>query len=306
MTGSDRFSARAAAVLAAAVVTVSFSAIFVRLATAPALIIAAGRLIIATLIILPPAIVFKKRELRRLGRVEILLAFIGGLFLAGHFYYWIASLQLTTVAHSVLFVSTHPIFVLIASRLFFGEKISPAAFFGSLVALAGIVMISGGGFRLAYGGLPGDFMALTGAVMMAGYLLVGRALRPMISTLSYTVIVYGTAALMLTAGALLGGIPFYPYPCTDYLLFAALAVIPTIFGHSIFNWALNRYSATLVSLLFLGEPIGAAVLAWLIFREQPEPFFFPGAALVLAGLAVVIMGRARCTGPGGKPTVPPR
>jgi len=128
----------------------------------------------------------------------------------------------------------------------------------------------------------------------------------MISTLSYTVIVYGTAALMLTAGALLGGIPFYPYPCTDYLLFAALAVIPTIFGHSIFNWALNRYSATLVSLLFLGEPIGAAVLAWLIFREQPEPFFFPGAALVLAGLAVVIMGRARCTGPWGKPTVPPR
>lgn len=306
MTGIDRFSARSAAVLAAAVVAVSFSAIFVRLATAPALIIAAGRLIIATLVILPPALVLKRREMRRLRRMEIFLAFLGGLFLAGHFYYWIGSLQLTTVAHSVLFVSTHQLFVLIASRLFFGEKIPPAAIFGSLAAFAGIAMISGGSFRIAYGGLPGDFLALTGAVMMAGYLLVGRVLRPVISTLSYTVIVYGTAALVLTAAALLGGIPFYPYPFTDYLLFAALAIIPTIFGHSIFNWALKRYSATLVSLLFLGEPIGAAVLAWLIFREQPEPFFFPGAALVLAGLAVVIMSRCRSAGPEESPTVPPR
>ncbi|HED24798.1 MAG TPA: DMT family transporter, partial [Firmicutes bacterium] len=224
MNGARLSPARAAAVLAAAVVAVSFSAIFVRLATAPPLIIAAARLIIATLIIAPPALALKRRELRRLKKGEIFLALLGGLFLAAHFYYWISSLELTTVAHSVLFVSAHPLFVLIASRLFFGEKISPAALIGMLVAFSGIALISGGSIRIAYGGLPGDFMALTGAVMMAGYLMVGRVLRPVISTLSYTLIVYGTAAFVLTAAALVGGTPFYPYPFTDYLLFAALAV----------------------------------------------------------------------------------
>lgn len=293
----DAFSIFKAAALPAAVVAVSFSAIFIRLAVAPALVIAAYRLLITILIIAPPALSLKHRELRRLSGTEVGLAVLGGFFLAGHFYAWIASLSLTSIAHSVLFVSTHPLFVIVASRFFFAEKVSPRALVGSLLALAGIVVISGGSFRAAYDTIPGDFLALTGAVMMAGYLLIGRSLRRGISTLGYTFIVYGTAAAVLTAAALIGRIPLYPYPAMDYLLFVALALIPTIMGHSVFNWALQRYSATFVSLCFLGEPVGAAVLAWLIFQEQPASFFFPGAALVLGGLVLVVTRRTKENGP---------
>lgn len=277
-----------ASALPVAVVAISFSAIFIRFSAAPALVIAAYRLIFTVLLIGPPALILRGGELRGLKSSQIGLAAVGGLFLAGHFYSWIASLSLTSVAHSVLFVSTHPLFVIIASRFLFGEKISRRAVIGSILAITGILVISGGSFRAAYDTLPGDFLALTGAVMMGAYLLVGRSLRRTCSTLAYTFIVYSTAALVLIIAALLTSVPLYPYPRSEYLIFIALALIPTLMGHSVFNWALQRYSATLVSLLFLGEPIGASLLAWFIFFERPAFFFFPGAALILGGLALVV------------------
>jgi len=302
----EKPSAIKALALPAAVVAISFSAIFIRLATAPALVIASYRLLITTFIVAPPALTLEHGELRRLSGPETGLAVLGGFFLAGHFYAWIASLALTSIAHSVLFVSTHPLFVIVASRFLFAEKITLQAVVGAVLALAGIAVISGGTLQAASETLPGDFLALTGAVMMAGYLLVGRSLRRSVSTLAYTLIVYGTAAVVLTAAALIIRMPLYPYPAADYLLFAALAIIPTIMGHTVFNWALRRFSATLISLLFLGEPIGATVLAWLIFREHPAAFFFPGAALVLSGLFLVVTRKTKESGPAQTPPGLPR
>lgn len=275
------------------VVAISFSVVFIRYSTAPALVIAAYRLLLTTILIAPPALYLRRGELLALGRRDLALALLGGVFLAGHFYAWIASLALTDIAHSVLFVSLHPLFVLVASRLLFAEKIFPQALLGTLVTLVGALIVGGGGVQAGRDTLPGDLLALLGALMIAGYLLVGRHLRRHLTTLSYTTLVYGMAAFVLLGLALLTSTPLYPYPPRDYLLFAALALIPTIMGHSVFNWALERYSATLVSLLYLGEPVGAAILGWFFFREQPGAFFFPGAVLVLAGLALVVTARAR-------------
>ncbi len=278
-------------ILAMAVLAISFSAILVRYAEAPALIIAAYRLIFTTLIIAPPTLILKRAEFKSLTLKEFGLAVAGGLFLAGHFYSWIASLGMTSVAHSVLFVSMHPLFVIVASRVFFGEAISSRAVLGSLVALTGAIIISGGSFQAGEGTLPGDLLALTGAVMMTGYLMVGRSLRANYSTLPYTFMIYGIAAAALTVLALTTRTPLYPYSGFTFMLFVAMAIIPTIMGHSVFNWALKRFSATLISLLFLGEPVGASLLAWFILLEQPGPIFFPGAAMVLLGLALVVLSQ---------------
>lgn len=284
--------------LLAAVVAVSFSAIFIRLSSAPPLIIAAYRLGITVLLIAVPVLVLKGRELCSLKLKDLALGAVGGLFLAAHFYCYIAALGLTTVAHAVLFISTHPLFVIVIARFLFGEKITLWAAAGASIALSGIVVISSGSLQLADTTLPGDFLALTGAVMMTGYLLVGRSMRRNCSTLTYTFIVYGAAALILFAAAVLINIPLYPYPAADYMIFLALAVVPTIMGHSVFNWALKKFSATLVSLLFLGEPIGASILAWLFFREQPQTYFYPGALLILVGLALVVIKNTKANAPG--------
>ncbi len=298
MINENRLPVLTVMVLAMAVIAISFSAILVRYSTAPALIIAAYRLIFTTLIITPPVLLLKRDELGRLSLKEFALGLAGGLFLAGHFYSWIASLSMTSVAHSVLFVSMHPLFVIVASRVFFGETISPRAVFGSVIALLGAIIISGGSFQADAGTLPGDLLALSGAVMMTGYLMVGRKLRASYSTLTYTFVVYGAAAAALTIVALISATPLFPYSTLNYLLFAAMAVIPTIMGHSVFNWALKRFSATLISLLFLGEPVGASLLAWFMLNERPEAIFFPGAIMVLFGLAMVVLSkRAKAAGP---------
>ncbi len=126
---------------------------------------------------------------------------------------------------------------------------------------------------------------------MTGYLMVGRKLRAGYSTLTYTFVVYGAAAAALTIVALISATPLFPYSTLNYLLFAAMAVIPTIMGHSVFNWALKRFSATLISLLFLGEPVGASLLAWFMLNERPGAIFFPGAIMVLFGLAMVVLSK---------------
>ncbi len=276
-----------------AVLAVSFSAVFIRLSAAPSLAIAAYRLGFTVLILVIPTVVLKRSELRRIKMQELGLAAIGGFFLAAHFYCYIASLSLTSIAHSVLFISTHPLFVIIASRIFLREKISIPAVFGSILALVGLAVITGGNIQAARDTIPGDMLALTGALMITGYLLVGRKMRRNYSTLSYTFLVYGAAALFLFIFAIIFKVPLAPYQSKEYLIFLALALVPTIMGHSVFNWALRKFSATVVSLLFLGEPICASILAWLIFSELPGVYFFPGALLVLTGLGLVVIRSSR-------------
>ena len=130
----------------------------------------------------------------------------------------------------------------------------------------------------------GDFLALVGAWMAAGYMLVGRKLRVKTSLIPYIFVVYGAAAIVLLAVMLAMGKSPVGYPPLAYLWFVLLALVPQLLGHSSFNWALRYLPASFVSVVLLGEPIGSTILAYFILQEKPGWLKLGGAVLILAGI----------------------
>jgi drug/metabolite transporter (DMT)-like permease len=273
-------------VLAIGVMSVSFAAIFIRLAEAPPLVIAAYRLCLASLVIVPVAWARSGDELRCLSRQNIIMAVLSGAFLALHFGLWIASLSYTSVATSVVLVTANPIFVAIASYFLFQEKLSKQAILGIVISLIGAVLIGYGNWRLGPSPLFGGILALLGALAVAGYLLIGRRLRRSIGLLSYVSLVYSSAAVFLVLSALAFGYRLVGYSTTTYVMLVLLAVVPQLIGHSSLNWSLRFLPATLVTIAVLGEPVAATALAFLILNEVPTSGEIGGGILILAGISI--------------------
>jgi drug/metabolite transporter (DMT)-like permease len=275
------------------VFAVSFSALFVRLATAPALMIATYRLLFTFLLLAPYALFRYRAELVLISWQQRGLAAASGICLALHLVTWFISLRYTSVASSVVLVTTQPIFVVIGSWIFFRERVSRIAMIGGALALCGSIFIGAADFQIGREAFFGDLLALAAAILVSGYLLIGRLLRGGISLPVYTFYTYGSSTVALLLASLISGTPFAPYPATDWLLFLALAVVCTIFGHTIFNWVLRHVQASVVSVSILGEPLGAILWASLFLREYPTIRQAIGGSIIFAGLFIFTRYSAR-------------
>lgn len=273
-------------VLATGVVSVAFAAVFIRLAEAPPLVIAAYRLSIAALVLAPVAWIKARDELRGLDRRQVWLAVASGAFLALHFSLWIASLDFTSVASSVVLVTASPIFVAIASYLLFREKLTVRIIGGIAISVAGAIIIGYASWQIGVNSLLGSILSLGGALAVSGYMLIGRRLRQNTGLLSYIFLTYLSAAVFLMAAVLITGQKLQGYSGTTYLMFILLALVPQLVGHTSLNWALKYMPATIVTVAVLGEPVGATLLAWSILGEVPRLVEIIGGLLILAGIAV--------------------
>lgn len=276
-------------VLFAGVLIASTASILIRYTQAagvPSISIAAWRLAIATLILTPLAWARAGPELRGLSRRELGLALVSGAFLAAHFASWISSLAFTSVASSSALVSTIPLWVGLASLLIFRERMGWGALAGIGLTLVGTVLIGLSDSQASTQPNPtlGNSLALLGAAAMSGYLLIGRGLRRRLSVLAYISVVYATAGIVLVVWALLAGQPMLGFPPYAYLLLLGLAVGPQLLGHTAFNYALSTLSATFVAVAILGEPIGAAVFAFVLFGERFAPLQLAGFVVLLIGI----------------------
>ncbi|NLK52787.1 MAG: DMT family transporter [Syntrophomonadaceae bacterium] len=271
------------------VAAVSFASIFTRLITAPPLIIAFYRLAFTVLLLSPWALSRAGRsELITIRGKDLALALLAGVFLAVHFVVWITSLQYTSIASSTVLVTMQPLFVVTLGFLFLKEKINRISALGALVALTGSIIVGAGDFRLGGMAFWGDLLAFAGAFFVAVYVLIGRSLRSRFSLFPYVFLVFSSAALSLLLFNLFTRLPLYPYPASDWLWFVALALIPTIFGHTVFNWALRYVQAAVVSVSILGEPVGATFLGYLVFREVPGVFQLVGGLVIISGLFLFV------------------
>ncbi|MDD2310388.1 MAG: DMT family transporter [Desulfuromonadaceae bacterium] len=268
------------------VFAVSFSALFVRLTTAPALIIATYRLLFTFLALAPYALYRYRQEIFVLPGKQRALAAASGLCLALHFVTWFTSLRYTSVASSVVLVTTQPVFVVIGSWIFFKERISRLAMMGGALALCGSVIIGAADFQIGRDALIGDLLALAAAVLVSGYLLIGRRLRGGVSLPVYTFYTYGSSAVVLILASLATSTSFAPYPPRDWVLFLALALVCTVVGHTIFNWVLRYVQASIVSVSVLGEPLGAILWASVFLSEYPTLRQTVGAGFIFGGLFI--------------------
>lgn len=289
---------------------ISSSAIFVRLCDdAPPVIIATARLGIATLVLLLGLGVTRGKAMLRIPARLTGHIILGGLLLAGHFYFWMTSLRHTSVLSSVVIVTTNPIFVGIGSLVFFRERIHRNLLLGIILAAGGGVLISLSGVGAGAGepgaaqaaasiesvstmpaegssSMYGNMLALLGAITASGYLLIGRKVRASVDVFSYMVAVYGLAAILLCGMAIAGGHSFSGYRTSTYLYFIILAIAPQIIGHGSLNYALKHLSATMVAVCILAEPIGATILAYIILGESADRWQAIGATLILFGIFI--------------------
>jgi len=268
------------------VFAVSFSALFVRLATAPALIIATYRLLFTFLLLAPFSLLRYRTELVTTSWRQRGLAAGSGLCLALHLVSWFISLRYTSIASSVVLVTTQPVFVVIGSWIFFRERVSRLAMQGGALALFGSFIIGAADFQIGREAFWGDLLALAAAVFVSGYLLIGRRLRGNVALPVYTFYTYGSSALALIITSVATGTPFAPYPARDWLLFMALAIVCTVIGHTVFNWVLRYVQASVVSVSVLGEPLGAILWASIFLREYPSLRQTIGACFILSGLFI--------------------
>jgi len=141
----------------------------------------------------------------------------------------------------------------------------------------------------------GNFLALFGAWMAAGYMLIGRQLRKKLNTVTYTALVYGIAAIILSIVVFIRAEPVLSYSSGTYLCLLALGILPQLFGHTLFNWALKYVSAAFVSLTLLGEPIGTIILALIFLKESPTLLEGVGAVLILIGILIGSVGKEKRT-----------
>ncbi len=273
-----------AGTLGLGVLSLSWAALLIRFTASPSLAVAAGRMALSALV-LTPVVVAARPPLSRSGAR---LAALAGSFLALHFALWTESLRLTTVASSVALVTTNPIFVGLLSWAVLGERPSRALWEGILLSVAGGLLIGWGDFALGGSALLGDMLALLGAVAASAYLLLGRRARQEGALLPYVALAYGVAALLLLAAAGGGG-ALPPLP-GDWLWIGLLAAGPQLLGHTSVNWALRRFPASAVAVAILGEPVGATLWAYLLFREVPSPLQGAGVALVLLGIVRALRG----------------
>lgn len=281
--------------LVTGVVAVSFAAIFIRYADAPSLTIAMYRQVLAAAVVLPLALALRRDELRSLSRRQLALAAGSGALLALHFATWIPSVKMTTVAASVVLVTTSPIFVAAGSRVLFGERVGAITVAGILAGLAGAAVVSGGDLAVSTRAVAGDLLALAGALAAAGYFLLGRQLRQEVSALTYVGVVYATCAVLLYPVAALSGSRLVGFDGTTWAMFVLLALIPQLLGHTIFNFVLRDVSATVVTISVMGEPVGSTLLALAFFGEVPPWTAVVGGALVLGGIYVAVTAQARIT-----------
>lgn len=279
------------AVLAAGVLIVSTASILIRWAQAegvPSLAIAAWRLALAALV-LAPLVWFKARtEIAALPRTRLGLALASGVFLALHFASWIASLEYTSVASSVALVTANPVWIALFSLLVLGERIPALRLAAVVLALAGsgVILWADSGSASATAPKPalGNTLALIGSLTVCGYLLIGQKLRAGMSLIAYIGLVYTCAALCLMAAALASGTALSGYSTVAWACLAGMALGPQLMGHGAFNYALKHVTPTTIALTVLGEPVGSALLAWLLFGEAVSAVKLAGMALLLGGI----------------------
>ncbi|WP_306057144.1 DMT family transporter [Natronococcus wangiae] len=286
--------------LAFAVFAASTSAILVRWSAAPSSVAAFYRVLLTTAIVAPVALARYREEFARLSGRDLGFAVVAGVALAVHFAAWFESLNHTSVAASVTLVQTQPIFVALGAALVLGERVNRETVAGIAIAIVGAAAMSlgdAGEAPISGATTYGNALALLGAITVAGYVLAGRSIRQRVSLFPYVTVVYAACALTLFVLVGAQGHAYVAYPAREWLLFLGMAVGPGVFGHTVVNWVLKHLESVVVSVTWLGEPVGATLLALLLLAEVPDAITVVGGVVVLAGIYVTTIERERRRGP---------
>jgi len=289
MNIEDNDRKRAYFALIIGIFAISTSAILIRWSSSDPLVIGSYRQTFATFLFLPFLIKDKFKEITSLKINEVMELVLIGLLLGAHFGFWISSVKATSVAASVLLGTCHIVYVSIIGWLIFGESLNSKGIFGTLVALSGILILFWGDLIEDPGNFKGNILAFISGILAGLYYLGGRKHRKKISLPTYAFIVYLSSAISMWIIVLVQDLEYQQISNSEFKLFFLMALVPTLLGHTMQNWALAFLPAYIISITLLVEPIGSGLLAWLIFNEIPSLGVLIGGLIVLCGVYVVAL-----------------
>ena len=278
------------------VIAVSTGAIFTKLADeVPAITLSAYRLAIPTLIFFPFAWVTSKKEIISLNSGTCIMGILSGIALAGHFTLWITSLGYTSIARSLVFVNTTPLWIVIFAPFITGEKITRPLLISIAVSMAGVIFMGLKGDHHGSDVFKGDALALAGGACLAIYLMLGNRIRRELSLLPYVCLCYGAGSAILWLIVLFAGLPCSGFSFSNTLAILGIAIIPQVFGHTIYNWSLKWLSTGIVSVTLFIEPVMGALYGYFLFHERLSLYDIIGGTLILTGVFFVskYSGRAK-------------
>jgi len=226
--------------------------------------------------------------IRRPSARAALLVLLAGACLAAHFWIWFASLRHTSVMRSTVLVTLAPVWV---GLLEWGVLRAPPPrrfWLGLALAIPGVALMSGSG---GAGSLFGDALALAGGMFSACYFVVGRSVRQRVEIGSYGALFSLATAAWLLPAAGVADADLWGFDATTWLVLAALTLGPQLMGHVGFNYAMRYVSASHVSALILLEPVGATLLAVVLFAEVPGVLGALGGLVTVAGVLVATQRR---------------
>lgn len=270
-----------------AFLAVAASALFIRFADAPPVAVAFWRAAFAGIAFLPLFIIPVVREQWRGFQLrDFLLISAATFIIAISTILFVSSLHHTSVAASVVLTNTQPIFVAIFGHLLFRERVSKRAVWGLLGAVVGVVIIS-----LSHGGVTtpkGNFLALGASLCGTIYTLCARRLRQRTPIIPFilTVQIANSVFLFLIAGVF--GVPLVGFDAASWRALLVLGLVPTFIGHTLLMYAIGYLKAYSVSLVIIGEPVGAAILAAIFLGEIPTWLTITGGIVVLLSIYIAL------------------
>jgi drug/metabolite transporter (DMT)-like permease len=278
--------------LAAGILSLSLSAMFVRWAKAPGPVTGFYRLFFSTLI-LTPFFVQRQRREPAMPRAALIFPLLAGTFTACDFAFWNSSLAYTTAANATLLGNTAPLWVALGAWLIFREKLTGRFWMGLALALTGALLIMGSDFLLHPRLGVGDLMASTAAVFYASYMLATQRGRQHFDPFRYTWLVGVTATLAMLIINLLLGNALTGYDAQTWLVFLGTAIISQTIGYISISYALGHLPAHVVSPTLIGQPIMTTLLAIPLLQEIPSLIQALGGLIALAGIYVVNQSHAQ-------------
>ncbi|MFD4655118.1 DMT family transporter [Kitasatospora sp. NPDC058444] len=278
--------------LAVSIGGISLSGPLISATAAPALAIALWRNVMSVGVLGPYALLRHRAELRGIGRRALLLAVAAGALLAVHFALWMPSLRMTSVASATALVTTTPLWTILLMRLM-GVRAPRLVWLGTVVAFAGVLVLTGVDLSLSPRALLGDALALGAGLAGAGYMLLGAEVRKTVSTTAYTLVCYATTAAALLGICLVAGTPLTGWPAGVWWQIVLLMVVAQLLGHSLSNRVVRNLGPSITSTAILLETPGAALIAAVWLGQWPPAAAYPAVVLILLGLVLVARGGRR-------------
>lgn len=262
---------------------IGLAPIFVRLSELGPVATAFYRLLLA-LPALGLWLLYENRHTTTAPRADSRLLLAAGLFFAADLAVWHWSIRFTTVANATLLANCAPLFVLLASWLWFGERIKSRFLLGLVIAFSGAVLLLGESVNLSRTRVTGDGLVLLTAVFYAGYIIAVTRLRTRLSTARVMFWSGAVCCLALLPVAMISGEALLPHTPRGWLVLTALALVSHAGGQSLVAYALAHLPATFSSVTLLWQTVAAALLAWLLLTESLSPVQMMGGVVVLAGI----------------------